>query len=152
MKRKTPAPADQQLIDGQSAVNPQVILTPPPFGSRAAAIRRDATRFPNIKPSALARRVGCSRQHASRVLADFLTPHTDDELRQFQENKADILDSKAYQIVESMTPEKIAKTSLSALAVSFGILYDKAALVRGQATGINLTVLMDVASMIRRDD
>jgi hypothetical protein len=123
-----------------------------PKGARAAAIRRDKRRYPDLGPSALAKRAGCSRQNASRVLSSFLTPHTDEELRDYQENKADILDAKGYQLIESMTQKKIEKMSAGAAAVAFGILFDKRALLVGDATSnVNVRVLLDVAGMIRRD-
>jgi len=81
-----------------------------------------------------------------------LTPHTDEELRDYQENKADILDAKGYQLIESMTQKKIEKMSAGAAAVAFGILFDKRALLVGDATSnVNVRVLLDVAGMIRRD-
>jgi hypothetical protein len=39
-----------------------------------------------------------------------------------------------------------------ALVTAAAILEDKGRLVRGQATGINVQVLMDVAEMIRNED
>jgi hypothetical protein len=152
MRRNKPAPpADQQPIGEQSVANPQVIRTLPK-GARAAAIRRDIMKYPGLGPAALARRAGCTTSNASQVLKSFLTVHTNEQLLDYQQNRADIYDSMQYRILESVTDEKINKMPVQAAVLSAAILHDKAALLRGQATGINVSVLLDVASMIRRDD
>ena len=46
-------------------------------------------------------------------------------------------------------PAKISKMSVSAAIVSAAILHDKAALLRGLPTGINVTVIGDVLELIR---
>jgi hypothetical protein len=130
-------------IDGQLETDRQDV--------RAPLVRRIATSYPELTTAAVARRVGVSPQYAGRVLKRFYA-HTQQDLRVYQENKADIYDATAQRFIESVTPEKLAKTPATSAIIAVGILHDKAALLRGQATGINVSVLLDVASMIRRDE
>jgi hypothetical protein len=81
-----------------------------------------------------------------------LAEHTEDDLRAFQDNKADVYDAIQQRCLESVTSEKLRKTSAPGLVTAAAILEDKARLIRGQATGINIQVLMDVAEMIRNED
>ena len=74
---------------------------------------------------------------------------TADDLQGFQAHKADIYDALQHRLL-STVPSKIAKAPLMAVVTSAAILEDKARLVRGQATGINVSVLLDVAEAIRQ--
>jgi hypothetical protein len=74
---------------------------------------------------------------------------TTEELRDYQENQADVFDSLAYRLLGSLSQEKIDKTKPMEAITGAAILIDKARLVRGQATGINVSVLLDVAAAIR---
>jgi hypothetical protein len=76
---------------------------------------------------------------------------TEAELHDFQANKADIYDAVQMRALASVTQAKLQKSSAPALVTAAAILEDKARLVRGQATGINVQVLLDIAEMIRRD-
>ena len=120
--------------------------------SKAPLIRKLATRYPELSHSAIARRVGCTPQNVSAALKKFLSGHDEEELRDFQLHKADVYDALNMRFLESVTPEKLEKVPAGTAIISAGILHDKAALMRGQATGINVEVLLDVAKLIRRDD
>lgn len=106
-------------------------------------------RYPELSGSDIARKVGCTPDNVYQVLRPFLGTSAVETLRRRQENAADIYDSMKFQILESVTEAKIAKMDPRDAIVAVGILHDKAALVRGEATGINVTVLMDVAEAIR---
>ncbi len=115
----------------------------------APQIRALKERFPEMAPSAIARRVGCDPSNVTRVLQTYLNGAPVEDLRDFQENKADIYDSLQKSILESIAAEDFVKAPLMARVTSAAILEDKARLVRGQATGINVSVLLDVAEAIR---
>lgn len=102
-----------------------------------------------MRKSEIARRVGCNPHNVSYVLAKYLGKASQDELRAFQENKADIVDSVAHRVLSSVTDKKIAKMSGQSAITAFAILTDKSQLLRGLATGINVSVLMDVVDAIR---
>lgn len=125
--------------------------TDKPARGVAAGLIRDMA-FSQLNKSEIARQVGVSSQYVSRVVSGFLGGHSRDELREFQENTADIYDSLKMRVLESLTPDKLSKMQAYPAIVSAGILHDKAALLRGQATSMNVNVLLDVASMIRRDE
>ena len=133
-------------------VLPQETSQKIPHGQRAAMIRKLHLRYPDLTPSELAKRVGVSRQGARSVLSTFLSNKTDGELRDFQESKADVYDALQLRILESVTAKKLANTSAPGLVTAAAILEDKSRLIRGMATGINVNVLMDVASMLRPKD
>jgi hypothetical protein len=115
----------------------------------APEIRRLSLKYPEMSHGAIARKVGCRPSNVSQVLATFLSDHTNEQLQEFQSAKAEIYDALQYQLLESLTPEKIAKAKVMELVTGAAILEDKARLVRGQATGINVNVLMDVVEAIR---
>lgn len=115
----------------------------------APKIRRLKDKFPELSYGAIARRVGCSANNVSGVLRTYLGDNTVEELRDYQENQADIFDSLANRLLASLTRDKIEKTKPMEAITGAAILIDKARLVRGQATGINVNVLLDVAEAIR---
>lgn len=106
-------------------------------------------RHPELSHSQIARRVGCSPSNVTCVLKTFLGKNSDAQLADFQDNKADIYDAIQHRVLASITDKKLGKTGVRDAVVAAGILEDKARLVRGQATGINVTVLMDVVEAIR---
>jgi hypothetical protein len=136
-------------MDHESAPNPPPIHKNAHKGT-AAMIRKTYMQYPELSHSEIARRVGCVPQNVDDVLGRFLGNKKIEELRGFQNNKADIYDALQLRHLESVTGDKLDKSSASALIMNAAILEDKARLVRGQATGINVSVLMDVAELIRR--
>ncbi len=122
----------------------------PPYGARAVLIRKLKLRYPELSEAQLARRAGCSPSNVHQVLRSFLVDRTQDELREFQANKADIYDAVQMRALASVTQEKLRKSSAGSLVTVAAILEDKARLIRGQATSINVQALLEVAELIRR--
>lgn len=106
-------------------------------------------RKPHMSKAAIARRVGCSPGNVDYTLKRYLAKESVEDLRQFQENTGDAFDAIAMRSLGSITPSKLAKASALQLGTLAGIALDKARLVRGQATGINVSVLMDVVEAMR---
>jgi hypothetical protein len=115
----------------------------------APEIRKLKLKYPELTDSEIARKVGCDPSNVSQVLKTFLGKHTSDDLRDYQDNQADIFDSVAMRLLSSVSQKKIDKTPAVQAITGAAILIDKARLVRGQATGINVNVLLDVAEAIR---
>ncbi len=106
-------------------------------------------QYPELSESQIARRVGCSRQNVNQVLAVFLDSHSEKELREFQANKVDIYDAMQMRALGSVTSAKLQKASAGSLVTIAAILEDKARLLRGQATSIHISALLEVAELIR---
>lgn len=115
----------------------------------AARIRKLKLKHPELTPSEIAKAVGCTVNNVYGVLETFLGGKSDAELRNYQENQADVFDALSLRLLSSLTPEKIANCKPMEAITGAAILIDKARLVRGQATGINVSVLMDVVEAIR---
>ena len=119
---------------------------------KAPAIRALKTRYPEMTMSEIGRRVGCTQHNVSVVLSRFLGDTGEDDLRDYQENQADVFDSLAHRLLSSLTEDKINKTKVMEAVTAAAILTDKARLVRGQATGINVSVMHQLIEEIRADD
>jgi hypothetical protein len=115
----------------------------------APKIRKLKMKHPELSHSDIAKRVGCHPSNVTCVLKAFLGDKSEDDLRSFQESKADIYDALQHRLLSSLTQEKIDKSKPMEIITGAAILEDKARLVRGQATGINVSVLMDVVEAIR---
>jgi hypothetical protein len=116
---------------------------------KAPLIRKMKLKYPELNSREIARRVGCSAQNVDQVLARFLDGHSQDEIREFSEKKAEIYDALQMRLLESITKENIEKTRVYPRVVAAGILEDKARTIRGQATGINVSVLVDLVEAIK---
>lgn len=121
----------------------------PPKGVRAALIRRTKLRYPELSESEIARHVGCSPSNVHQVLKSFLVDRSEAELRDFQANKADIYDAVQMRALESVTQDKLRKSSAGSLVTVAAILEDKARLIRGQPTSLHVHALVDVLDMLR---
>jgi hypothetical protein len=116
----------------------------------AAKIRREKLRYPELSEGQIAKRVGCDPANVHRVLKRFMGKKiSDDDLRQFQEDKANVFDALQHRALMSVTDAKLAKTAVRDLAVAAGIWEDKARTIRGQATQINVNVLLDAVQAVR---
>jgi hypothetical protein len=115
----------------------------------AVIIRKTKLRYPEMSEKQIARRVGCNPSNVHAVLSRFLGKRSEAELRDFQANQADCFEAKAYQCLDSVTPAKLAKAPAVSLITGAAILIDKARLVRGQATSINLTAVMDLVELLK---
>jgi len=116
---------------------------------KASAIRKLKCKYPELTKSEIARRVNCSIQNVDQVLDRFLDGHSSEDLKQFQESKADIYDSLQVRILESITKDKLAKEKVWPSVAAAGLLEDKARTIRGQATGINVSVLLDLVQALK---
>lgn len=115
----------------------------------APTIRKIAVQYPELTHSEIARTVGCDPSNVTCVLKTFLGNTSPEQLADFQQNKADIYDAMQHRLLASLTDDKINKSKVMEAVTAAAILEDKARLVRGQATGINVSVLLDVAESIR---
>jgi hypothetical protein len=115
----------------------------------APLIRATKLRYPELSEAKIAKRAGCSPSNVHQVLSVFLRGHSEQELRDFQANKADIYDSVQLRALASVTQEKLRKSSAGSLVTVAAILEDKARLIRGQATSIHVSALIDVLEAIR---
>ena len=115
----------------------------------APLIRATKLRYPELSEAKIAKRVGCSPSNVHQVLSVFLHGHSEQELRDFQANKVDIYDAVQMRALESVTQDKLRKSSAGSLVTVAAILEDKARLIRGQATSIHVHALVDVLAMLR---
>ena len=113
-------------------------------GDRAIALKIE---YPDLTPSQIAKAVGCHPSNVHRVLARFKTRL--DDLHDYKEHKGDIWDSVAMRAVMSMDDAKLQTATAVQLATVAGIAFDKSQLVRGQATQINVSVLLDLVQAAR---
>jgi hypothetical protein len=132
-----------------STVEPGAV---PPKGVRAALIRKTKLRYPELSEAKIARYVGCSPSNVHQVLKSFLVDRSEAELRDFQANKADIYDAVQMRALASVTQDKLRKSSAGSLVTVSAILEDKARLIRGQASSINITALLDVLELLRSQE
>ena len=121
-------------------------------GERAAMVRRLKDRFPEMSAYRIAKRVGCSENSARSALRTYLGKSSQADLELYQANKADAWDAIGMRSLGFITDKKLIKTSAQALGLLAAVSVDKAQLLRGQATSINVVALMDVAQMIRQRD
>lgn len=144
---------DKEIKEPESKGGQVVDLQPVNVSGRhrnmAAAIRKFKAKYPELAPVEIARMLGCSRQNVSDVLRRFLDGHTLEEIKTFGEQKAEIYDALQLRIVESIDKEDIKKSQLYPRVIAAGILEDKARTIRGQATGINVAVLVDLVEAIK---
>ena len=74
----------------------------------------------------------CSKQNISnRLKAIGIKPGG---IKQFKENRAELLAYYQLQLLQSLTPDEIKKIPPGSRATTFGILYDKERLERGEST------------------
>jgi hypothetical protein len=140
-----------ESVPGQ-ATPPTPSNQPIPGRKRGLAplIRATKVRYPELSEAKIAKRVGCSPSNVHQVLSVFLHGHSEQELRDFQANRADIYDSVQMRALESVTQEKLRKSSAGSLVTVAAILEDKARLIRGQATSIHISALLDVLDVVRQ--
>lgn len=106
--------------------------------------------YPELSEAQIAKRVGCSAANVHSVLARFLGDSiTEDDHKAFTENQADVLGRVKHRILMSITNADIEKASLLQKATAFGIIHDKDQVLRGNATTIGVTVLMDAVEAVR---
>src|SRR5437899_978889 len=120
-----------ELIDRINAAGPAPYKSSSARKGTAPAIRKLKDRYPHMTQPQIAKKVGCSVDNVYSVLRRYHRATTPDVVRQFQENKADILDQLAHRVVLSITEAKLKKMSASQAFVGLGILTDKSQLLKG---------------------
>ncbi len=115
----------------------------------AKRIRSLKARHPDMPAREIAKRAGCGQRNVYAVLQQLRRGRTPEQLKQYQDHRGDAFDSVAVDALLSITPAKLAKASAPALMMVAGTAFDKSQLAHGLATGINVTVLMDVVDAIR---
>ncbi len=117
---------------------------------KAPAIRRMKLRYPELSEAQIAKRVGCDPANVHRVLKRFLGDDiSQDDHQVFQDRKAEIYDRIQHRMLGSITDDDIAKAPLLPRVTAAAILEDKARVIRGQATQINVTHLLDAVAMAK---
>ena len=150
--------ADSQTPD--LGIDPGVLLradlpgtsTKPRWGERAALIRKLSSRYPELSQGDIARRVGCSPQNVSEVLAEFLEDSSLERLGDFRSDKAEICELIQHRMLASITQDKLDKTPAVSLITAFAIMEDKIRLMRGQPTSMHVHALVDVLDALRMRD
>lgn len=116
----------------------------------APAIRIAKLQYPELTNAQIAKRVGCDPANVHRVLKRFLGKNnTAQDLQDYKQHKGDIWDSVAMRAVMSIDDAKLSKSSASQLMMVAGIAFDKSQLTHGQATQINVSVLLDLVQAAR---
>jgi AraC-like DNA-binding protein len=116
----------------------------------APAIRRMKMRYPELSEGMIAKRVGCDPANVHRVLKRFLGDGiTEQDHEDFKNNTADVFDRMTHRMLMSITDADIEKAQLLPRVTSAAILHDKARTIRGQATQVNVSVLLDLRDAIR---
>lgn len=87
---------------------------------------------------------GCSKAAVIQRLKPYVAP-TDIDTELYIKNRAAILANRQVSVLAEMTPEKLERSSAKDLAVTFGVLYDKERLERGQSTS-NQSVFFHIVS------
>lgn len=116
---------------------------------KAPLIRKIALEHPEFSEGQVAKLVDCDPANVHRVLDTFRTKFSKAQLAQFQESKADIYDALQYRALASVSDEALENASVRDKAVAAGIWEDKARVIRGQATQINVNVLLDAVQAIK---
>ena len=96
-------------------------------------------------------RIAKTLNRSSHTIKDFLSkPEVVTAVRDEKSELARVYKEKARKVVESISDTDISKASLQQKSISSGILLDKSLLLTGEGpASINVTVLLDVAQMIR---
>jgi len=115
----------------------------------APLIRKMKLENPSLSNTAIARHCKCSTANVKKVLAKLSTNYSTEDLEEYKANRADIFAALGRKMLGSITESKLQKTSAVQLVTGAAILFDKERLERGQATGINVTALVDVAELLR---
>jgi len=116
----------------------------------APQIRALHLRYPEMSHAQIADRVGCHRSNVYRVLDRFLSDDvTEGALREYQDNRANVWDAITLRALMSINDTKLAKSSASALMMVAGIAHDKSQALRGEATSIDVHVLVDAVRQCR---
>jgi hypothetical protein len=84
---------------------------------------------PEVNNTDLAKIVGATREHVSKILSRYGIDYG--ALESYQNHRADILDGLAHRIIESVTDSDIKAASLLQRLSAYGIVYDKMRVEKG---------------------
>jgi hypothetical protein len=129
----------------------QPIGAPLKHGTKAQQVRVLKMRYPELGPSALAKRVGVTPQSASDALKPFLSNASEEKLRSFQLNRSDAWDAIGMRSLESVTEAKLRKASASSLATIAAIAEDKRRAILGIPQQVEVHTLVEVLAVVRGD-
>ena len=86
---------------------------------------------------------GVTRSSVQQHLKPLLTMHcAPQQLQEYQDKQADILDALSAGILAGIKKKDIAKASLQQKVSSMGVLIDKSRLIRGQSTNNSVSILL----------
>lgn len=105
----------------------------------------DLAETKKLSHAQIAKITGCSAANVTQRLqrAGVTT------LGNYKQNRADILAVAGKQILASITDEDIKKATLNQKVVSYGILYDKERLERGESTSNTISIVADIEAVRR---
>jgi hypothetical protein len=134
-----------EMVRGQAQViKPKGKPKFPPRTEERARITTMAAA--GLSQNKIAQTVGRSRHMVKNVLAE---PEIQRSIQDERAELSALCKDKARAIFVSIGSGDIDKSNLLQKATAGAIMIDKALLLAGEATGINVTVLMDVVDAIR---
>jgi len=107
-----------------------------------------ALKLAGLNNRQIADTLGCSKQNISSRLKQY--EHEIKGLKVYKDHRADIFALEQKRLLDSIDDKDIKKTPIAARMTSFGILYDKERLERGESTE-NVAVLMKTVYEIRAE-
>lgn len=116
-----------------------------PWGTKAKAIIEIKQKHPTLTSREVGELVKCDHSHVVKVLARWGIEQSKNE--EYKENRADILAGVGRKILATITDADIKKASLNQKVVSYGILYDKERLERGESTENIAALHADIAAI-----
>lgn len=127
---QTDKSTDRSHVDGKGVIDPQLIK-PGKIDDKAMLVRLFEAGLTHDQIAAYfgVSRVAVTKMVARMNLARELTNPT-----LFQERMQEEILIRMENVLRYMTPDKMDKASLSQLTMTFGILFDKLRLARGQST------------------
>ena len=143
----------EQMAPRVSAVEPVIPADRQGRQSGAAVLARKLKiAHPEWSESDLAKFIGCDPALVHRALKGLtdIREQAVKDLERYQASKADRFDAMQLRIYESITDRDLRKAQLLPRVTSLAILEDKARTIRGQATSVNVTVLLDAVQTIKQ--
>jgi len=108
-------------------------------------------RLKGVTYEDIAKVFGCTKTAVIQRLKPYVAT-TDIDTELFIKNRAAILANRQVSVLAEMTSEKLEKSSAKDLAVTFGVLYDKERLERGQSTSNQSVFFHIVEEASQADD
>lgn len=120
----------------------------PRKNSKSREIIELATQFPDMTPTQIGNKVGCSHSNVIQCLQRYGI--NQEALETYKGNRAEVFAGLQERILSSLTPDDLKKTPAIQRITAAGILYDKERLERGQANQITSiqTVSIDIQTTI----